>query len=103
VDKADHFAGKLKELREAAGLSQQQLADKAGISLGAVRHFEQGLRGPAWKNVLALAAALGVSCEDFTALPAATDKAPRGRPKKDPAPAAKPKRPRGRPKKGGAS
>jgi transcriptional regulator with XRE-family HTH domain len=65
-----------------AGLSQKGLADKAGLALSAIGHLEQGLRKPTWETVLALANALGVSCEAFTT-PASTDEpAPRGRPRK---------------------
>ena len=33
---------KLKELRQASGLSQSQLADKAGINVRVLQHYEQG-------------------------------------------------------------
>lgn len=33
---------KLKELRQARGLSQSQLADKAGINVRVLQHYEQG-------------------------------------------------------------
>jgi len=59
------FSSKLKELRESKGLSQKQLAEIAGLSQRAVSHWEQGLRSPSWDAVLALADALGVSCEVF--------------------------------------
>jgi transcriptional regulator with XRE-family HTH domain len=78
----DAFAPRLKELREQAGLSQKGLADRAGLALSAIGHLEQGLRKPTWETVLALAEALGVTCEAFTA-PASTDEpTPRGRPRK---------------------
>src|SRR5436309_2336642 len=40
--RTSRFPGRLRELREAAGLSRQQLADKAGLKLGGVRNLEQG-------------------------------------------------------------
>jgi transcriptional regulator with XRE-family HTH domain len=79
----ERFAGRLKELRIRAGLSQQELADKAGIKLGAVRDLEQGRNGPTWETVLHLCAALGVSCEAFTHEPQPAPPPERGRPKKD--------------------
>jgi transcriptional regulator with XRE-family HTH domain len=59
------FADRLRELREAAGLTQAALAEAAGLSLGAVRNYEQGIREPYWTAVFKLAGALGVSCEAF--------------------------------------
>ena len=40
------FAARLRALREAAGLTQAQLATRVGRSVGAVRHWEQGRREP---------------------------------------------------------
>ncbi|HVS40137.1 MAG TPA: helix-turn-helix transcriptional regulator [Gemmataceae bacterium] len=59
------FAVRLKALREGAGLTQEQLADKAGLHLGAVFKLEQGVREPTWATVQALAHALGVGCAAF--------------------------------------
>lgn len=81
---ADRFAVRLKELREGAGLTQQKLADDAGLKLGGIRDLEQGRRKPAWETVLALCKALGVDCTAFTQEPASesTEPARRGRPRK---------------------
>jgi transcriptional regulator with XRE-family HTH domain len=59
------FGDRLKELREAAGLSQEGLARAAGISTSAVSKLEQKLVDPGWQTVQALARALGVSCQAF--------------------------------------
>jgi transcriptional regulator with XRE-family HTH domain len=102
--KAEWFAGRLKELREAASLTQQQLAEKAGLAIGVIRKLERNENRPTWETVLALCAALGVSCEEFTRQPADRPPVMPGRPRKaDPAEKA-PKRPRGRRRKsqGGA-
>jgi transcriptional regulator with XRE-family HTH domain len=95
------FAGRLRELREQAGLTQSGLADKAGLTREGIAQLETGRRKPAWETVLAIAQALGVSCEAFTVPPASTAKAAPGRPAKakPDAPAAAPKKSRGRPKK----
>jgi transcriptional regulator with XRE-family HTH domain len=71
------FAGRLRELREAARLTQKQLADKAGLALSGLTHLEQGLREPTWATVQALADALGVSCDAFRK--EAAERAPQGR------------------------
>jgi transcriptional regulator with XRE-family HTH domain len=59
------FAARLKGLREAAGLTQPQLAERAGMNQYGIAKLEQGVREPSWATVQALAAALGVSCEAF--------------------------------------
>jgi transcriptional regulator with XRE-family HTH domain len=69
------FARRLKVLREGAGLTQSQLAERAGLHLGAVFKLEQGRREPSWATVQALCVALGVSCEEFRA-PAGPDQSP---------------------------
>jgi transcriptional regulator with XRE-family HTH domain len=59
------FAGRLKQLREARGLTQQQLADAAGMNKFGLAKLEQGVTEPYWPTVLRLAAALGVSVAAF--------------------------------------
>jgi DNA-binding XRE family transcriptional regulator len=61
----DDFSIRLKALREKAGLTQAQLADKAGLSPQAIASLEQGTRGPTWETVRRLALALGVGEEEF--------------------------------------
>lgn len=95
------FSSKLRELRNASGLTQGQLAEKVGLSKSGLAYLEQGLREPGWGTVRALAKALGVSCEAFDVGDDPTD-APQGRgrpPKaKDTASSPEPKRGRGRPR-----
>jgi DNA-binding SARP family transcriptional activator/DNA-binding XRE family transcriptional regulator len=59
---ADHQVGALiNDRRIAAGLTQRQLAEAAGISLGALRDLEQGrTSSPRWSVVQGLAAVLGI-------------------------------------------
>jgi transcriptional regulator with XRE-family HTH domain len=81
--KAEWFAGRLRELREAAGLTQQQLAERAGMAWRTVTHLEGGDRKPTWETVVALCVALGVGSDEFLKPPAApTGPRPRGRPRK---------------------
>jgi transcriptional regulator with XRE-family HTH domain len=79
----------LKELREAKGWSQKQLAEVSGLSQQAIAHWELGDREPSATNLFALCRALGVSCERFaTEGPPPTEPTParpKGRPKGDPA------------------
>jgi transcriptional regulator with XRE-family HTH domain len=62
---ADGFGRRLKELREAAGLTQESLARAADVSVSSVSKLEQRDLDPAWSTVQALARALGVSTEAF--------------------------------------
>src|SRR5262249_19610269 len=79
----DWFAERLQELRKAAGMTQDQLAKKAWLSMGGIRDLEQKRRKPAWETVLKLAAALDVDCRAFAEEPASPAKAPQmGRPMK---------------------
>jgi transcriptional regulator with XRE-family HTH domain len=62
------IARHLRELRGAAGLSQQALAVAAGLSLSVVAQIEQGTKAdPRISTVVALARALGVNVDRLTA------------------------------------
>src|SRR5262245_8671721 len=76
------FGARLKELREATGLSQRDLAAKIGTSQKAISHWEQGQREPGWFNCIALAKALGISLDVLATEPAEVPEPKRGRPKK---------------------
>ncbi len=80
---AANFAGRLKELRVGAGLTQAGLAERAKMSKAGIADLEQGRREPAWATVVALAEGLSVTCQAFLERPSqpATD-AKRGRPPK---------------------
>ena len=84
-------AEKLRRLCEAAGLTQEQMAERSGINLWAIRGYEQGRREPNWKGVLSLAKALNVAAEVFSVCDESTveeqSARPRGRPRKPEAPA----------------
>jgi transcriptional regulator with XRE-family HTH domain len=83
------FAELLKQLRADAGLSQAQLAQKAGIHKRAVAKLEYAEREPSLETADRIARALGISLSRFDGLTfgteAAPEPAPRGRPKKMPA------------------
>jgi transcriptional regulator with XRE-family HTH domain len=98
---AVQLGARIRELREAAGLSRKALAETSGTSERAIIKWELGEREPGWFNMLALGKALNVSCETFTQPPAEREPSGPGRPPKpkDPAEAEKSKRPRGRPRK----
>jgi transcriptional regulator with XRE-family HTH domain len=52
----EHFAA----WRKLLGLTEEQLADRAGVSRGTVRRLEHGSGGVSLENVLRVARALGV-------------------------------------------
>jgi transcriptional regulator with XRE-family HTH domain len=60
------FGERLRELRQKAGLTQEQLAAQSGLSVWNIRNYEQSHREPYWSVVPRLAAALGVDCRAFT-------------------------------------
>lgn len=93
------FGSRLRELREEAGLSQAQLAAKAGTKANTVARIERGERIPCWEIICAFAAALDVDLGEFGREPVAKVEKRRGRPRKMQAEPAQPKRPRGRPRK----
>jgi transcriptional regulator with XRE-family HTH domain len=84
------FAEKLRQLRDAAGLTQEQMAKRSGINLWTIRGYEQGRREPNWKGVLSLAKALNVAAEVFSECDETTvdeqSARPWGRPRKPEAP-----------------
>jgi transcriptional regulator with XRE-family HTH domain len=84
------FGKRLCQLREDEGMSQGELAKRAGVNLMTVSRIERGVNEPTWPVVLALAEALGVSCEAFrdVAPQDATTEMKPGRPRKAEAPPA---------------
>jgi transcriptional regulator with XRE-family HTH domain len=62
---ASGFGERLKALREQAGVSQAQLAERADCHILTISKIERGLHEPAWPLVRALCKALGVACTAF--------------------------------------
>lgn len=76
------LAARLKELREAAGMTQQEMADKASLSLRTYQKIEQGSHETRWTTIEAIADALDVSTERFRDEPKDATPSKPGRPKK---------------------
>ncbi|MEN3612148.1 BTAD domain-containing putative transcriptional regulator [Plantactinospora sp. ZYX-F-223] len=71
---ATSFGGLLRAHRRRTGVTQRQLADRAGMSAGAIRDLEQGrTRSPKRDSVQAIATALGLSGPDVEQLHAAAE------------------------------
>jgi transcriptional regulator with XRE-family HTH domain len=98
------FDTRLRQLREGAGLSQEQVAARAGIPIDSIQNWEQGRTRPRLEALPKLAQALAVTVDQLLATNAQGDGGtPRGRGRPKQAPPAGPppaKRPRGRPRKG---
>jgi transcriptional regulator with XRE-family HTH domain len=76
------FAGRLRELRLAKGMSREQLAKAAALSPNGIRDLEQGVRQPALPTLIALCQALGEPCDSLLAAPGDLPPPAAGRPRK---------------------
>lgn len=59
------FSLRLSALRELRGLTQEQLAERAGLSAHYVGNLEQNVRRPSMNALLALCSALGATPDYF--------------------------------------
>jgi len=59
----ESFGERLRRLREEKGVSQSELASKAGFQPSAVAHFESDRRSPSFENLRRLADALTVTID----------------------------------------
>ena len=59
------IANRLVELRKKSGLSQEDLADKLGVSRQAVSKWERAESSPDTDNLICLAKIYGVSLDDI--------------------------------------
>jgi transcriptional regulator with XRE-family HTH domain len=90
----------LKRLRLAAGLTQQALATKAGLSMSAIIHIEKGrIPDPRGSTLKALAGALGVTVDALLSDEGAEGQADAEQPEAPPAEQGEPERPK-KPRKG---
>ncbi len=76
------FCRRLRSLREAAKVTQEDLAARSGLDVGTIRQLEQGTRTkPQWQSVCALARGLEVDVAAFVGTegwqPAGTEGDPR--------------------------
>lgn len=76
------FGGRLRELRQQAGLTQQQLAENAKMTRDGIAQIETGKNSPSWETVVVLCQALGVDCTEFTKEPSDKKRPGPGRPPK---------------------
>lgn len=57
----------IRQLRENAELSQEELADRAGLSRAWVSEIESGRKSPTWRTLTQIADGLGLRMIDVTA------------------------------------
>jgi transcriptional regulator with XRE-family HTH domain len=60
------FGPALRSIRQEKGLTQKQLGEAAGLHPNSIAKLERGEVEPSWQVVIAVSAALGVTCQDFT-------------------------------------
>lgn len=59
-----HLVGlQIRNLREAKNISQEQLADKAGLATGTIGKIERGINNPKTATLLRIAHELEVPCQ----------------------------------------
>ena len=85
----DHLADNIKALREARGLSQQQIAKLAGIPRATWTHLESGGANPTLAVLIKVANALQVRLDELLAAAAPARAPPQGEPSCRPASAAR--------------
>lgn len=66
---ADTFGSRLQSAREAAGLTQEQVADALGLHAAAVSQIERGRREPKVHLAKRLADAVGVPLDSLVPAP----------------------------------
>lgn len=87
---AESFADQLRRYRREAGLTQEELAEKAGLSVRGISDLERGLkRRPHPETVRLLALALDLSPANLAALRAAATSSPEPQSASSPTPPAK--------------
>jgi transcriptional regulator with XRE-family HTH domain len=69
---------RLKQLREAAGMTQAELAAAAGVPLRTYQTWEQGVRTPLFDAVAKVAEALDVSLDDLAGIGHPPRRKPKG-------------------------
>ncbi len=61
----ERFGERVRKLRQSKGLSQEELAFKAGMHRTYLGGIERGERNPSLRNIAAIAKALGVTLSEL--------------------------------------
>lgn len=62
------FGEQIRALRQGAGLTQQQLADKLGVTKSTVSYYEQAVRFPSTDVIISLAEVFHVTTDQLLGL-----------------------------------
>lgn len=54
------FGKRLQQLRAATGLTQEELAEKVGLTIESISNMERGIHGPSFDNLEKIVAALKI-------------------------------------------
>jgi transcriptional regulator with XRE-family HTH domain len=65
MDIGKQLGKRIKQIRKVARLTQESLAEKAGLSVEYISRLERGLSQPSFKTLEALAKSLNVNAKDF--------------------------------------
>lgn len=65
ADDSEEIGERIKELRKSKGVSQKELAQKTGLSIGSIQGYEQGRYNPKLEAIVKIAGALGVDLKVF--------------------------------------
>jgi len=57
----DHVGGRIRHFREAAGLTQEELAEKSGLPQSHISRLETGRHSPSWLTLEKIAKPLGIN------------------------------------------
>ena len=57
---------RLKRIRKEKGMTQDSVAERAGVTATSISRWENGERDPTFRDVEKIAAALGVTMEELT-------------------------------------
>jgi transcriptional regulator with XRE-family HTH domain len=58
----------IRQLREGRGMTQEALAQEAGITVGHMSMIERGHSNPTWSTIKGIASALEISIADIATL-----------------------------------
>lgn len=65
IDQRRQLGENIARYRKAAGLSQDQLADKIGMERRSIQRYERGERDPTYSHLVLIADVLGVDVVDL--------------------------------------
>lgn len=74
------FGARLRELRRAAGLSQEALASRLGMPQNSFSNWERGIASPGIEMTDEIARAIGCNPSELSKPPASIPKIKKGRP-----------------------